>query len=29
MDYKKPLERPEGGKFFGFDRIVFYVGNAR
>jgi 4-hydroxyphenylpyruvate dioxygenase len=29
MNYEKPKERPEIGKFFAFDHIVFYVGNAK
>jgi 4-hydroxyphenylpyruvate dioxygenase len=29
MEYKKPTERPEIGRFFGFDHLVFWVGNAR
>ena len=29
MDYEKPLERPEIGKFIKFDHITFYVGNAK
>ena len=29
MDYEKPTERPEVGRFFGFDHVKFYVGNAK
>jgi 4-hydroxyphenylpyruvate dioxygenase len=29
MEYQKPTERPEIGKFFGFDHVVFWVGNAK
>jgi 4-hydroxyphenylpyruvate dioxygenase len=29
MDYEKPTERPEIGKFFGFDHVKFWVGNAK
>jgi 4-hydroxyphenylpyruvate dioxygenase len=29
MDYSKPSERPEIGRFFGFDHVVFWVGNAK
>jgi 4-hydroxyphenylpyruvate dioxygenase len=29
MDYDKPTERPEIGKFYGFDHVVFWVGNAK
>lgn len=29
VDYEKPKERPEIGKFFGFDHIKFWVGNAK
>lgn len=29
MDYEKPTERPEIGKFFGFDHVTFWVGNAK
>jgi 4-hydroxyphenylpyruvate dioxygenase len=29
MEYEKPTERPEVGKFLGFDHIKFYVGNAK
>jgi len=29
MDYEKPKERPEVGKFLAFDHIKFYVGNAK
>jgi 4-hydroxyphenylpyruvate dioxygenase len=29
MDYVKPTERPEIGRFFGFDHVVFWVGNAK
>lgn len=28
MEYKKPSKRPEIPRFYGFHRIVFYVGNA-
>jgi 4-hydroxyphenylpyruvate dioxygenase len=28
-NYEKPKERPDGGEFYGFDHIVFWVGNAR
>jgi len=29
MDYTKPAQRPEIGQFFGFDHVVFWVGNAK
>jgi 4-hydroxyphenylpyruvate dioxygenase len=29
MDYAKPTERPEIGHFYGFDHLVFWVGNAK
>lgn len=29
MDNEKPTERPEIGKFFGFDHVKFWVGNAK
>lgn len=29
MDYEKPTTRPKIGKFFGFDHIKFWVGNAK
>lgn len=29
MNYEKPTERPEVGKFDGFSHVVFYVGNAK
>lgn len=29
MNYEKPTERPEVGKFLGFDHVRFYVGNAK
>lgn len=29
MDYAKPTERPAIGKFFGFDHVTFWVGNAK
>jgi len=29
MDYEKPTERPEIGKFYGFDHVKFWVGNAK
>jgi len=29
MDYDKPTQRPEIGQFFGFDHVVFWVGNAK
>jgi len=29
MDYEKPTVRPEIGKFFGFDHVTFWVGNAK
>jgi 4-hydroxyphenylpyruvate dioxygenase len=29
VDYEKPKERPEIGRFFGFDHVVFWVGNAK
>ena len=29
MDYEKPTERPAIGKFYGFDHITFWVGNAK
>lgn len=29
MEYDKPKERPDIGKFIGFDHIVFWVGNAK
>jgi 4-hydroxyphenylpyruvate dioxygenase len=29
VDYEKPKDRPEVGKFFGFDHITFWVGNAK
>lgn len=29
MDYEKPTERPEIGKFYGFDHVRFWVGNAK
>jgi hypothetical protein len=29
MDYEKPTERPEIGKFYGFDHVTFWVGNAK
>lgn len=28
MNYDKPKERPEIGKFYGFDHVTLYVGNA-
>jgi 4-hydroxyphenylpyruvate dioxygenase len=28
-NYQRPTERPEGGKFFGFDHLHFYVSNAK
>lgn len=29
MDYNKPKERPEIGRFLGFDHVTFWVGNAK
>jgi len=29
MDYEKPTVRPEIGKFYGFDHVTFWVGNAK
>lgn len=29
MEYEKPKERPEIGKFYGFDHVRFWVGNAK
>ena len=29
MDYEKPTERPAIGKFYSFDHLVFWVGNAK
>ena len=29
MNYDKPVERPEIGKFSGFDHLVYWVGNAK
>jgi 4-hydroxyphenylpyruvate dioxygenase len=29
MNYEKPTKRPVIGKFYGFDHIVFWVGNAK
>lgn len=29
MDYEKPTERPDMPKFFGFDHVTFWVGNAK
>jgi len=29
VDYEKPTERPEIGVFYGFDHVVFWVGNAK
>jgi len=29
VDYEKPKDRPEIGKFFAFDHLKFYVGNAK
>ena len=29
MEYDKPKERPDIGKFLGFDHVVFWVGNAK
>jgi 4-hydroxyphenylpyruvate dioxygenase len=29
MDYEKPTERPSNGSFYGFDHVVFWVGNAK
>lgn len=29
MEYEKPTERPEIGKFLGFDHVRFWVGNAK
>jgi 4-hydroxyphenylpyruvate dioxygenase len=29
MNYERPTERPQIGKFFCFDHIVFWVGNAK
>lgn len=29
MEYDKPTERPDMGKFLGFDHIKFHVGNAK
>ena len=29
VDYEKPTVRPEIGKFFGFDHVTFWVGNAK
>jgi hypothetical protein len=29
MEYTKPTERPEIGKFFGFDHAHLWVGNAK
>jgi 4-hydroxyphenylpyruvate dioxygenase len=29
MNYEKPKERPQIGKFFGFDHIKFWVGNSK
>ena len=29
MEYKKPETRPEIGKFYGFDHVIFWVGNAK
>lgn len=29
VDYEKPKERPSIGRFFGFDHIHFWVGNAK
>jgi len=29
MDYEKPTERPAIGKFYGFDHVTFWVGNAK
>jgi 4-hydroxyphenylpyruvate dioxygenase len=29
VDYEKPTERPSNGTFYGFDHVVFYVGNAK
>jgi len=29
MDYEKPTVRPAIGKFYGFDHVTFWVGNAK
>lgn len=29
MEYKKPDQRPDIGRFFGFDHVNFWVGNAK
>lgn len=29
VDYEKPKDRPEIGKFFAFDHLKFHVGNAK
>ena len=29
MNYEKPKERPNIGKFLKFDHVKFYVGNAK
>jgi 4-hydroxyphenylpyruvate dioxygenase len=29
MNYEKPTERPNIGKFLKFDHVKFYVGNAK
>ena len=29
MDYEKPTERPAVGKFYCFDHLVFWCGNAK
>lgn len=29
MNYNRPTERPEIGKFYGFDHAHFWVGNAK
>ena len=29
VDFEKPLVRPEGGSFKGFDHVTFWVGNAK
>lgn len=29
MEYDKPKERPDIGRFIGFDHVVFWVGNAK
>jgi len=29
MNYERPTERPNIGKFLKFDHVKFYVGNAK